>query len=72
MTDNVRYIRDYKRREEREAADVRLAKRVMGLTSVSVPPGIVDYELSVTWAGTAPSEMPPVWPSYQAPESDPA
>jgi hypothetical protein len=47
-------IRDYKRREEREAADVRLAKAVMGLD-------------------TAPSEMPPVWPSYQAPaESDPA
>jgi len=21
---------------------------------------------------TAPSEMPPVWPSYQAPEQDPA
>ena len=46
-------IRDFKRREEREAADVRLAKQVMGLD-------------------TAPSEMPPVWPSYQAPESDPA
>lgn len=53
MTDNVRYIRDYKRKEEREAADVRLAKQVMGLD-------------------TAPSEMPPVWPSFEAPESDPA
>jgi hypothetical protein len=52
MTDNIRYIRDYKRREEREAADVRLAKQV-GLD-------------------TAPSEMPPVWPSYEAPEQDPA
>jgi hypothetical protein len=51
--DNVVNIRDFKRKEEREAADVRLAKQVMGLD-------------------TAPSEMPPVWPSYQAPDSDPA
>jgi hypothetical protein len=50
---DVVQLRDFKRREEREAADVRLAKAVMGLD-------------------TAPSDMPPVWPSYQAPESDPA
>jgi hypothetical protein len=51
--DNVVNIRDFKRKEEREAADVRLAKQVMGLD-------------------TAPCELPPVWPSYQAPEKDPA
>jgi hypothetical protein len=45
-------IWDFKRKEEREAADVRLAKQIMGLD-------------------TAPSEMPPVQPSYTAPESDP-
>jgi len=50
---DVVQLRDFKRREEREAADVRLAKQVMGLD-------------------TAPSEMPPVWPSYTAPDSDPA
>lgn len=46
-------LRDFKRKEEREAADVRLAKQIMGLD-------------------TAPCEMPLVWPSYEAPESDPA
>jgi hypothetical protein len=51
MTAKVIQMRDFKRREEREAADVRLAKQVQD---------------------TAPSEMPPVWPSYQAPEQDPA
>lgn len=53
MSAEIVNIRDFKRREEREAADARLAKQVMGLD-------------------TAPSEMPPVWPSYQAPEQDPA
>jgi hypothetical protein len=47
-------LRDFRRKEEQEAALVRLAKEVMGL---------VD---------TAPSEMPPVQPSYTAPENDPA
>jgi hypothetical protein len=32
--------------------------------------------LPVVWCGpvedTAPSEMPPVWPSFEAPEQDPA
>lgn len=31
MTAKVLQLRDFKRREEREAADVRLAKQVMGL-----------------------------------------
>jgi hypothetical protein len=53
MTAKVIQLRDFKRREEREAADVRLAKQIMGLD-------------------TAPSEMPPVWPSFEAPEQDPA
>ncbi|WLB49220.1 hypothetical protein QIH93_15000 [Bradyrhizobium ottawaense] len=53
MSAEIVNIRDFKRREEREAADVRLAKQVMGLD-------------------TAPSEMPPVQPNYQAPEQDPA
>lgn len=52
MSAEIVNIRDFKRREEREAADVRLAKQVMGLD-------------------TAPSEMPPVWPSFEA-EKDPA
>ena len=51
MANNVVQLRDFKRREEREAADVRLAKQGQD---------------------TAPCEMPPVWPSYHAPESDPA
>lgn len=45
-------LRDYKRREEREADLVRLAREVMGL---------ID---------TAPSEMPPVQPSYEAPSEE--
>jgi hypothetical protein len=38
--DNVVNIRDFKRREEREAADVRLAKQVMGLDTApsEMPP----------------------------------
>lgn len=31
MTAKIVQLRDYKRKEEREAADVRLAKQVMGL-----------------------------------------
>ncbi|SCB51697.1 hypothetical protein GA0061099_102117 [Bradyrhizobium yuanmingense] len=31
MSAEIVKIRDYKRKEEREAADVRLAKQVMGL-----------------------------------------
>jgi hypothetical protein len=54
MSAEIVNIWDYRRKEEREAAMVRMAKEVMGL---------ID---------TAPCEMPPVWPSYQAPESDPA
>jgi hypothetical protein len=46
-------MRDFKRKEEREAADVRLAKQVMGLD-------------------TSPCELPPVWPSFEAPSEDPA
>jgi hypothetical protein len=86
MTDNVRYIRDYKRREEREAADVRLAKAVMGLDAhnaavlermMGVAPNVggPDYGPGCPinrYADTAPCEMPPVQPSYTAPESDPA
>jgi hypothetical protein len=54
MSAEIIQLRDYKRREENDAALVRLAKEVMGL---------ID---------TAPCEMPPVQPSYSAPESDPA
>lgn len=53
MSAEIVNIRDFKRKEEREAADVRLAKAVMGLD-------------------TAPCEMPPVQPNYQAPEQDSA
>lgn len=45
-------LRDFKRREEREAELARFAKQIL--------------------EDTAPSDMPPVWPSFQAPESDPA
>jgi hypothetical protein len=54
MTAEVVNIWDYRRKEEREAAMVRMAKEVMGL---------ID---------TSPCEMPPVQPSYTAPEQDPA
>ncbi|RTE91896.1 hypothetical protein [Bradyrhizobium sp. LVM 105] len=66
MTDNVRYIRDYKRREEREAADVRLAKQAHDSSAYTAGLRGLNY------ADTAPCEMPPVQPSYQAPEQDPA
>jgi predicted secreted Zn-dependent protease len=61
MSDNVRYIRDYKRREEREAEIKRFANRLVELG---------DQIRSMQ--DTAPCEMPPVQPSYTAPESDPA
>jgi hypothetical protein len=51
------HIRDYKRREEQAAADARIADKIRAI-------GRAD--------DTAPCEMPPVWPSYEAPESDPA
>lgn len=47
-------LRDFKRREENDAALVRLANEALRA---------ID---------TAPCEMPPVQPSYQAPEQDPA
>lgn len=53
MSAEIFNIWDFKRSEEREAADVRLAKQVMGLD-------------------TSPCEMPPVWPSFEAQEQDPA
>ncbi len=49
-------ICDYKRREELKALTEH-AKRILD---------------SVHYHDTAPSEMPPVQPSYSAPESDPA
>jgi hypothetical protein len=61
MTDNVRYIRDYKRREEREAEIKRFANRLVEL-------GDQIREMQ----DTAPCEMPPVQPSYTAQEQDPA
>jgi hypothetical protein len=61
MTDNVRYIRDYKRREEREAEIKRFANRLVELG-----------DQIRAMQDTAPSEMPPVQPSYTAPEQDPA
>jgi predicted secreted Zn-dependent protease len=61
MTDNVRYIRDYKRREEREAEIKRFANRLVELG---------DQIRALQ--DTAPCEMPPVQPSYTAPEQDPA
>jgi hypothetical protein len=61
MTDNVRYIRDYKRREEREAEIKRFANRLVEL-------GGQIREMQ----DTAPCEMPPVQPSYTAPDQDPA
>lgn len=33
---------------------------------------LVRLAKEVMGLDTAPSEMPPVWPSYQAPEQDPA
>jgi hypothetical protein len=63
MSADVVNIRDFKRREEREAADVRLAKRV-GMDELIAQ--------SADWLDTAPCEMPPVQPSYTAPENDPA
>jgi hypothetical protein len=61
MTDNVRYIRDYKRREEREAEIKRFANRLVELG-----------DQIRAMQDTAPCEMPPVQPSYTAPEQDPA
>jgi hypothetical protein len=60
---NVVQLRDFKRREERDAADVRLATRA-GMAEL-----IAD---SADWLNTAPSEMPPVQPDFTAPSSDPA
>jgi hypothetical protein len=37
MTDNVVQMRDFKRREEREAADVRLAKQVQDTAPCELP-----------------------------------
>jgi hypothetical protein len=48
--DNVVQLRDFKRREEREAADVRLATRV----------GMAEL------IAESVCEMPPVQPSYKA------
>jgi hypothetical protein len=59
MTDNVRYIRDYKRREEREAEIKRFANRLVELG-----------DQIRAMQDTAPCEMPPVQPSYTAPEND--
>jgi hypothetical protein len=61
MTDNVRYIRDYKRREEREAEIRRFADRLVELG-----------DRIRASQDTAPCEMPPVQPSYTAPDQDPA
>jgi hypothetical protein len=61
MSDNVRYIRDYKRREEREAEIKRFANRLVELG-----------DQIRAMQDTAPCEMPPVQPSYTAPEQDPA
>jgi hypothetical protein len=61
MTDNVRYIRDYKRREEREAEIKRFANRLVDLG---------DQIRALQ--DTAPCEMPPVQPNYIAPDRDPA
>jgi predicted secreted Zn-dependent protease len=54
-------IRDFKRREEREAEIKRFANRLVELG---------DQIRSMQ--DTAPCEMPPVQPSYTAPEQDPA
>lgn len=90
MTAKVIQMRDFKRREEREAADVRLAKQVMGLDdpvsrhNAAILERIQGIPANVPMAGavvggddpnvydTAPCEMPPVWPSFEAPEQDPA
>jgi len=49
MTAKIIQLRDFKRREEREAADVRLAKQVMGLDTAPsemppAQPGFVAQE----------------------------
>jgi hypothetical protein len=54
MAGNVVQLRDFKRREEAEAADVRLAKQVMGS---------VDGPWDALHADTAPAE-------YSAPTED--
>jgi predicted secreted Zn-dependent protease len=61
MSADVVNIRDFKRREEREAEIKRFANRLVELG---------DQIRSLQ--DTAPCEMPPVQPSYTAPEQDPA
>lgn len=60
--DNVVKIRDFKRKEEREAA--RKAKRAAAMDEL--------IAMSADWIDTAPCEMPPVQPMYVAPDQDPA
>lgn len=45
MAAEIVQLRDYKRKEEREAADVRLAKQVMGLDTApcEIPPAQPMY-----------------------------
>ena len=56
-------LRDFKRKEENDAALVRLAKEVMGLIDVT------DTIRAIGRDGydTAPCELPPVQPMYEAP-----
>jgi hypothetical protein len=61
MSADIVHIRDFRRREEREAA--RKAKRTAAMDEL--------IAMSADWIDTAPSEMPPVQP-YFAPEKDPA
>jgi hypothetical protein len=61
MTAEIIKIRDYKRPEERVAEIRRFADRLVELG-----------DRIRASQDTAPCEMPPVQPSYTAPESDPA
>jgi len=73
-------LRDFQRREERDAALVRMAKEVMGQIPAPAwepigPNAIYHYADDKIYFcdpyDTAPSEMPPVQP-YFAPTEDPA
>jgi chromosomal replication initiation ATPase DnaA len=61
MSADVVNIRDFKRREEREAEIKRFANRLVELG-----------DQIRAMQDTAPCEMPPVQPDYKAPTSDPA
>jgi hypothetical protein len=82
MSADVVNIRDFKRREEREAEIKRFADRLVELgdsiraSQKALPPDfgkvLVDHAWELYERDTAPCEMPPVQPSYTAPEQDPA